>query len=107
MPYNNKTKTPFIKLYIKGYYKTSNDFLNVNKEKVYRSVIELYKGFLTNKKKTLTLYIQAMIVGNEWDVEYTYSRNNTKVLDEIIIPYFMNIEDYETCTEILQLKKNL
>lgn len=107
MAYINKTRTPFIKVYIKGHYNTSTDFILANKEKIYRETIEVYKGFLTTKKKKLTLYIQAIIVGFEWDIEYHYEKKDFKVLDENILPYFMSIDDYETCAEIIELKKQL
>lgn len=107
MPYINKTITPFIKIYIKGHYDTSTDFILHNKERVYRGTIDLYKGFLTTKKKKLGLYIQAIIVGVEWDIEYLYERKNTTVLDNVILPYYVSIEDYETCAEIVEIKKQL
>ena len=107
MAYINKTITPFIKIYIKGHYNTSTDFLLANREKVYRGTIDVYKGFLTTKKKKLSLYIQAIIAGVEWDIEYLYEKKDFTVLDNVILPYFMSIEDYETCAEIVNLKELL
>ena len=43
----------------------------------------------------------------DWDTEFTFNRDETIVLKRDVLPYFEDIEDYESCSEILNLYKDL
>ena len=107
MAYNNKTRTPYKTMYIKGKYKDFTDFYDINKKSIYENIIEVFKGFENNKKKILSLYIQAIIQGLEWDCEFKFNRNETIVLTRDVLPFFEEIEDYEKCQEIINLYESL
>jgi hypothetical protein len=105
MTYNKKTRTPYRKLYIKGKYEDFNDFYDENKEKVYRNIIEVFEGFIGSKKRVLSLYVQAIINGIEWDSEFIFKKTETNVLTDDILPFFLKREDYETCAQIKKLSE--
>jgi hypothetical protein len=107
MAYTKKTQTPFIKMYIKGSYENFDDFYDVNKKSIYENLFLLFEGFKNTKNKSLTLYVQAIIKGIEWDTEFKYDRDETIVLTRELIPYFEAIEDYEKCHEIKLLHESL
>jgi hypothetical protein len=93
MAYTKKTQTPFIKMYIKGSYDNFDDFYDVNKKPIYENLFLLFEGFKNIKNKSLTLYVQAIIKGIEWDTEFKYHRDETILLTRDLIPYFESIED--------------
>jgi hypothetical protein len=107
MPYTNKTRTPYKKMYIKGKYTDFTDFYDVNKQSIYENILEVFKGFRGNKKRILSLYIQAIIQGLEWDTEFKFNRTDTIILTRDVLPYFESIEDYEKCHEIKLLHESL
>jgi len=107
MTYNKKTRTPYKKLYIKGKYEDFNQFYGQNKENIYRKIIETFEGFIGNKKRVLSFYIQAIINGVEWDSEFIFKRTDTDALKDDLIPFFENKEDYETCQQIINLAEEL
>lgn len=107
MAYTSKTKTPYKTMYIKGKYTDFNDFYDINKKSIYENIVEVFKGFKGTKKRVLSLYIQAIIQGLEWDTEFKFSRNETIVLSRDVIPFFESIEDYEKCAEIKNLYEDL
>ena len=107
MAYTSKTKTPYKTMYIKGKYTDFNDFYDINKKSIYENIVEVFKGFKDTKKRVLSLYIQAIIQGLEWDTEFKFSRNETIVLSRDVIPFFEGIEDYEKCAEIKNLYEYL
>jgi hypothetical protein len=107
MAYTKKTITPFIKMYIKGSYESFDDFYDVNKREIYNNLFLLFEGFKDKKNKYLSLYVQAIIRGIEWDTEFKYQRDETIVLTNELIPYFESIEDYEKCHEIKLLHESL
>jgi hypothetical protein len=107
MAYENKTRTPYKTMYIKGKYQDFTDFYDTNKKSIYENIVEVFKGFQGNKKRVLSLYIQAIIQGMEWDTEFKFNRTETIVLTRDVIPYFEEIEDYEKCQEIKNLFEDL
>lgn len=107
MAYENKTRTPYKTMYIKGKYQDFTDFYDTNKKSIYENIVEVFKGFQENKKRVLSLYIQAIIQGMEWDTEFKFNRNETIVLTRDVLPFFEEIEDYEKCQEIKNLYESL
>jgi hypothetical protein len=107
MAYTKKTKTPYIKMYIQGSYDSFDDFYDLHKKSIYENLVALFEGFKDSKNKILTLYIQAIIRGIEWDTEFKYNCDETIVLTKELIPYFESIEDYEKCHEIKLLHEHL
>jgi hypothetical protein len=108
MAYKGTTKTPFRKMYIKGNYEDFTDFYTINKRSIYENIIEVFKGFTGNsKKRVLTLYLQAIIHGLEWDTEFKFNKTDTIVLTRDVIPYFEQIEEYEICYDVIKLYEEL
>ena len=104
----NSTKQKYFKeLKLEGKYKDFTDFYDENKETIYKSIIEVFREFKETKKRKLTLNISAKIKGLEWDTEFNFDRSETIVLKRDVMPYFEEIEDYETCGEILKLHNYL
>jgi hypothetical protein len=106
MPTQRK-KVPFLKIEIKNNYKEFKDFYDDNKEVIYKSIIEVFEGLKYTRKKTLSLLIVSEISGLEWDTEFTFSKSESKILCKDVMPYFEQIEDYETCSKILKLHSDL
>ena len=113
MAYTKKTRTPYRHLHLKGRYEDFGDFYDDNKEKIYKSIIEVFEGFTTTNKRKLSLYIQSVIKGLEWDTEFIFEKTQPIILTRDVMPFFEQKEDYETCIEIQKLyelltnKKNL
>lgn len=100
-------KIPTKSLILEGNYEQFGDFYNSNKGLIYRSLVETYKEFKKTDEKILTLYVVGKIHGLDFDTEFELDRTNVKSLKRDIIPYFEEIEDYETCNEIKSLYNEL
>lgn len=100
-------KQPFKTLELKGKFKDFTDFYDDNKEIIYKSILDVFKEFKTTNQKTLTLFISAKISGMSWDTEFNFNKEEVIVLKRDLMPYFEDIEDYETCCEIKNLYKDL
>lgn len=107
MSYKGTTRTPFKKMYIKGKYEDFTDFYTENKKPIYENIIEVFEGFVGNRKRVLTLYIAAIIRGLEWDTEFKFERNDTIVLTRDVIPFFESIEEYEKCERAKKIYDDL
>jgi hypothetical protein len=102
-----KTSNSFKKLNFDGTYYDFNDFYGENKTEIYKSIIEIFTEFKKSKKKNLNLHISAKIKGLDWDTDFIFNRSDTIILTRDIIPYFESIENYEFCSEIYLLNKEL
>jgi len=98
-----KKREPFITLTIEGNYKDFKDFYDNNKEVIYRGIVETFEGMKTDRRKKLTLLVLGKICDFEWDTEFHFSKTDTKTLLRDVMPFFEQIEDYETCFEIKKL----
>jgi hypothetical protein len=88
-------------------YKSYSDFHTENKEEIYKTIIDLFKEFKVVKNKTLSFLISANIENIEWKTELSFNRDELFLLKKDVMPYFEEIEDYETCSEIISITKNL
>ena len=107
MSTNQKNAEPFKSLELKGKYNDFTDFYDENKRIIYESIFDVFKEFRNTKKKKLTLFVSAKIRELEWDTEFNFHKEESVVLKRDLMPYFEEIEDYETCNEINNLYKEL
>lgn len=84
-------------------YSDFDSFMDANREKIYRGIIEIFNELKFSKKKSLSMELFANINGFNWDSEFSFTEDDAIVLTRDLIPYFQDIEDYETCTEIMKL----
>lgn len=105
---NQRKKTNVFKeLSFEGKYSDFTDFYDENKTEIYKSIVELFGEFKITKKKSLNLQISAKIKGLSWDTEFTFKRDESIILMRDVVPHFESIEDYETCSQIISLNKDL
>ncbi len=96
------------KITLKGEYKEFKDFYSVNKIIIYRNIIKLLEKFKDNTKEELILSINSRISDTDWDTELKFERSTLKItLVDDLMPYFEEMEDYETCMEIKTLYEEL
>jgi hypothetical protein len=90
-----------------GNYSGFVDFYDKNKREVYNSILKVFDEFTHKKSNTSSLYMSAMICNFEWDTEIKFRRDDTIILTRDILPFFEKLEDYETCSRIKKLHKDL
>ena len=91
-----------------GRYKDFQDFFDINKEVIYKSIIEIFESFSKTKSKNQqTLKVAARIKGLDWDTKFDFKKSESIVLKRDIMPFFEEIEDYETCCLIRNIHKEL
>lgn len=102
-----KKPKPFKNLKLKGKYDNFPQFYNQNKETIYKTIIDVFEAFKTKKVTNLVLVINAKIEEISWRTEFNFNRKESIILTRDIMPYFEEIEDYETCDKIKKLEKEL
>lgn len=100
----NKTTTV---LNIEGEYEEFADFFEKNRGIIYKEIINLYSAFNKTKKRKMTLVVNAKISGFEWNADFNFFRDEYGILFCDVLPYYEEIEDYETCELIKNLHNDL
>lgn len=91
-------------LRIESNYTDFTEFYDVNKDKIYNEIIDVFKEFLNTKEIELSLKIVATIKGLDWNSNFTFNViNDTRLLMSDILPYYIENEMYEKCSEIRKL----
>jgi F0F1-type ATP synthase gamma subunit len=89
-------------------YDDFDHFYDENKVHVYKAIIEVFNNFLTSRKKTLSLAINAKIQGVTWNTDFTFNiEKDTETLMRDIMPYFIEHEMYEVCAEVKHIYDKL
>ena len=88
-------------------YESFKDFYSNNNEIIYQGIIELFQEFINTKKKKLTLFVRGQINEIVWDTEFNFTREESYILTRDLLPYFENIEDFETCLLIKKTFESL
>jgi hypothetical protein len=94
----------FKTLKIESNYTDFTEFYDVNKVKIYHEIIDVFKEFLNTKEIELSLKIEATIKGLDWNSDFTFNViNDTRLLMSDILPYYIENEMYEKCSDIRNL----
>jgi len=94
----------FKTLIIRSKYTDFTEFYDVNKVKIYNEIIDVFKEFLNTKEIELSLKIVATIKGLDWNSNFTFNViNDTRLLMSDILPYYIENEMYEKCSDIRNL----
>jgi hypothetical protein len=104
---SKRKKKPYKELIINGVYKDWKGFYEPNKEEIYKSIIEIFEEFKNTRKKSLVLKLSAKFKDADWNTEFEFHRSETIVLKRDILPFFEENEDYEMCSQVLNLHKEL
>jgi hypothetical protein len=109
-PKTNKAET--LDVHVTGKYKSFEDFLDKNKPLIYGGVVDSFKQLLSTRKREIKFVVNASLLLDkndvmDWKTEFQLSKKEPEILIEHIMPYFEDIEDYEKCSEILNLYKSL
>lgn len=98
---------PDIKLKLDKDYDSYKSFYDENIILIYKTTVKLFGLFKNKRKKRIKLSVDATIDGLDWGTDFEYSKNDYFILNKHLLPYFENIEDFETCVEIRDLFNDL
>jgi len=102
----NKTSISNKQITIDGSYSDITTFYHKNKKVIYDSIVERFSDFILDKNLTESmLTLSTKIEDEAWDTELIFKRADYIILKRDLMPFYEEIEDYETCNRILELQK--
>jgi len=99
----NTSDTIIKNLTIEGNYNGFPDFYEKNKKPIYENIINLFGVLKSKEKEYATLIITTKITDIDWDTDLTFTLKQSFLLLKDILPFFEEIEEYETCDKIQSL----
>ena len=97
---------PDLTLEVEGEYQSYVDFYKKNKNIIYKKIIDLFREIPNSKKERLLLLISAHIP-YQFTSLTDYGKTDKDILTHLFIPYFERNEEYELCSEILELHNRI
>lgn len=95
-------------LNIENEYDSFLEFYTDNKKNIFLNFIELFKQMNNIHNKNLfSLCINWKINDLVMSTDFTYDKTCIYMLNDIILPFFEDLEEYETCSDILNLYNQL
>lgn len=88
-------------------YSSLEDFQETNKRAIFLNFIEIFRKMTVIEKPIISLCIIWNTDVIVMKTTYQIDKSDINILNEILLPYFLDIEDYETCSEIKILYEKL
>jgi len=111
------TKIPKqIEISIAGKYSDFNDFFEGNKTKIYDGIINCFQLLSNSKRKAIKYLISATTLSEpsksetvviEFKTEFFFKKSECSLLIDYVLGHYEEIEEYEKCSEIINLHKRL
>lgn len=112
-----KTKIPKqIEIIIAGKYQDFDDFFETNKTKIYDGIVDCFNLLSNSDRKTIRYKISATTISEpsdletvmvEFKTEFLFRKSESSLLIDYILGHYEEIEQYEKCSEIINLHKRL
>lgn len=94
-------------LEIQTAYEDFGSFMDETRDPVYRTIFSAFKELMEKKTPTVTVTVRAHVDNMDVESVLEFSKENSNMLTEIILPYFESVEEYEMCSEVLKIHKKL
>lgn len=91
-------------------YPTFDEFLKKSRTVIYKTLIDGYRELSKNPESFINVVVIAKAENREFETTYHINKNYDDVIERlpnILIPYFENVEDYETCEEIRNIYEKI
>ena len=102
-----ETEKSDLTLVIQGDYKDFHDFYNSNKQTLYEKIVDLFALIATDKKELGSLLVFYDIEKTTFNTSFHFGKKDKEMLKEVFIPYFRDLEEYETCSRVTTLYDSL
>lgn len=91
-------------------YPTFGEFYTQNKSLIFKTLIDAYREVSNDHKLTIKVNINATVEEIPFDAHFIINKNDDDIierLNNLYLPYYEKIEEYETCDEIKEIYKKI
>ena len=102
---NLKFERNGLEISFKDHFDDYKTFMDTTRDPIYRTILSAFKTL--NVQEKASIVVKAKVLDTEFESELEFSKEQIDILIDVINPYFEEIEDYETCAEIMTLIESL
>ena len=84
-------------------YKNFTDFYSENKYNIYKGLVNIFQRIIDDGIEQMEFVIKTNINELPFISRTAYTLESKDLLNVVFLPYFEEMEDYETCNQIKQL----
>lgn len=87
-------------------YPTFKEFYDDSKPLIYKTLIEGYRKVSIDPNVKIKIRVNAIVEGLDFGADFIIEKQNNEIierLNNLYLPYFEGIEDYETCEDIKKI----
>lgn len=95
------------KITIEGRFIDFDSFSDKCLSPLYMEIISSLEKMIENNEEEVKILVTAKIGPVNTETEFVYSRKDKKLINDFILPYYEEIEDYMTCNRIKKLNDSL
>lgn len=95
------------KITLEGEYSSFDAVFIKNKSLIFENLLDLFTTLRDPNKTEIKLSLTTMINDEQWDSELKFRRTQTDILMGDIKNHYEDVDDYETCIEIVKLHKEI
>lgn len=88
-------------------YDSFVEFLEDTRFEIYNSVFKMFSKLYTEKLEVVKMVVIGKINGKDFDTDFIYTKKQSSVITDELLPFYEKREDYEMCQNIKTLYKNL
>lgn len=86
-------------------YHSYNDFYDENKKTIYKKIVDVFEYLIDNNLEEHTIHLFAKIGSFSWSSDIIFRIKDKDILEDFILQYFEETEEYEYCQKIKELLK--
>ena len=88
-------------------YSSQEDFWSDNEALVYSKIVEIFDKFMLSDDESLGITVATTIDGDEQKIYFGFEKDQPDILLELLMPYYIGIEEYEICAKLRDMYKVL
>ena len=88
-------------------YASSEEFWSENESTIYSKIIDIFERFsLSDENGILGITVSTKIDGDSQKIYFGFEKHQPQILIELLMPYYIEREEYEICAKIRDLYNN-
>ena len=91
------------RLFIDGEFNTFAEFAGVCLPPFYIKVITSLEEMIEENENEVMIIFESKIGPVSFETEFMYTRDDKKIITDLLLPYYESIEDYVVCNRIKKL----
>lgn len=102
---DNNFECSGLTLTFKTIYDDYGTFMEETRDPIYRTILSAFKNL--KEKEQVCVNVIAHVGETKFESNLEFTKSNLDILTTVLNPYFEKLEEYETCSEVMEVFSGL